>query len=346
MNVLVTGGAGYIGSHAVRALRLAGHRVVVLDNLSRGHRQAAPDDVPFHHLDLRETTAIAALLRDHAIQCVMHFAALTYVGESVQQPLRYYANNTAGALSILRACHEAGVHRFVFSSTAAIYGEPADMPIVETTPQQPINPYGRSKLMVERMLADHAAAEPRFAYAALRYFNVAGAALDDHGQAVLGEDHRPETHLVPLVLLAALGRMPGVTIFGDDYPTPDGTCVRDYVHVQDLVDAHVLVMDTLADGQQRHYNLGIGRGHSVKQIIDAARQVTGRDIPVTIGPRRAGDPPQLYADPARIARELGWQARHTNISAIIDSAWRWHRDHPDGYGEAGRPPTRASSEQA
>jgi UDP-glucose 4-epimerase len=333
VNVLVTGGAGYIGSHAVRALRAAGHGVVVLDNLCRGHRRAVPDDVRLHALDLREAEAIAALLREHGIQCVMHFAALTYVGESVQQPLWYYANNTAGALSVLRACRDAGVMRFVFSSTAATYGEPEQMPIVETTPQRPINPYGRSKLMVEQMLADHAAAEPGFAYAALRYFNVAGAALDDKGEAVLGEDHEPETHLVPLVLLTALGRRDAITVFGEDYPTPDGTCVRDYVHVQDLVDAHVLVMDKLADGDQRHYNLGIGRGHSVRQIIDAAHEVTGREIPVTMGPRRAGDAPQLYADPAKIASELGWRARHTDIRQIIDSAWRWHVSHPDGYGD-------------
>lgn len=333
MNVLVTGGAGYIGSHAVRALREAGHRVVVVDNLDRGHRQAVPEDVPFRQLDLHETDAIAALLTEHDVECVMHFAALTYVGESVEQPLRYYHNNTAGALSVLEACRQAGVYRLVFSSTAATYGEPEIMPIVETTPQRPINPYGRSKLFVEHMLADDAAAEPRFGFAALRYFNVAGAALDERGHAVLGEDHEPETHLVPIVLQAAMGKRDAITIFGDDYPTPDGTCVRDYVHVRDLVGAHVRVMDKLDDGDQRHYNLGIGRGHSVKEIIDAAREVTGRDIPVKIGPRRAGDPPRLYANADKIAREIGWSATFTDIRETIESAWRWHTSHPDGYGK-------------
>lgn len=333
MNVLVTGGAGYIGSHAVLALREAGHHVVVLDNLHRGHRQAVPPDVPFHPLHLHETAAIAAVLSEHRIACVMHFAALTSVPESVQRPLWYYDNNTAGALSVLRACKQAGVYRFVFSSTAATYGEPQQMPIVESTPQQPINPYGQSKLFVERILADYAAAEPKFAFAALRYFNVAGAALNDKGQAVLGEDHDPETHLVPLVLQAAMGRREAITIFGDDYPTPDGTCIRDYVHVRDLVDAHVLVMGKLTDGDRRHYNLGIGHGHSVRQIIDAARAVTGRDIRVKLGPRRPGDPPQLYANAEKIAREVGWTARFTDIRQTIESAWRWHTSHPDGYGK-------------
>jgi UDP-glucose 4-epimerase len=283
--------------------------------------------VPFHHLDLRETAPIAALLRDNAIQCVMHFAALTYVGESVQQPLRYYANNTAGALSVLRACHEAGVHRFVFSSTAATYGEPADMPIVETTARQPINPYGRSKLMVEQMLADHAVAEPRFAYAALRYFNVAGAALDEHGQAVLGEDHRPETHLVPLVLLAAMGRIPQVTIFGDDYPTPDGTCVRDYIHVTDLAAAHLLALDRLR-GQAAGdliLNCGYGRGFSVLEVIDAVKRASGVDFEVRLIDRRPGDPAALVAGVDRIRTELGWTPEFDDLDTIVKTALDWEK---------------------
>jgi len=329
MNVLVTGGAGYIGSHAVRRLNAAGHGVVVVDNLHRGHRQAVPDNVTFVQADLRHTEALMSAMVTHRIDCVMHFAALAYVGESVEAPLRYYENNTAGTLSLLRAVDEAGVMRFVFSSTCATYGQPEVVPITEGTPQQPINPYGASKLMVERMLLDYAAANPDFAFAALRYFNVAGSARDGS----IGEDHEPETHLIPVLLLAALGRRPGITIFGDDYDTPDGTCVRDYIHVEDLVDAHSVVMDALRPGDQRFYNLGIGKGVTVRQMVDAARKVTGVDIPAEIGPRRPGDPPVLYADASRIETELGWTASVRDVETMIDSAWRWFQAHPDGYGD-------------
>lgn len=327
MNILVTGGAGYIGSHAVRRLLEEGHHVVVLDNLDCGHRQAVPANVAFEELDLRQTDALAALLARHRIECVMHFAALTYVGDSVVRPLHYYDNNTAGSLSLLQAMDLAGVKRLVFSSTAAIYGEPPCMPITEDTPQSPINPYGWSKLFVERMLQDYAAVHQDFAFAALRYFNVAGAASD----GTLGEDHDPETHLIPVLLHAALGKIPTVTIFGDDYPTPDGTCIRDYVHVEDLVDAHAVVMAALAPGDQRFYNLGIGKGYSVKQVVEAARKVTGLEIQPEIGPRRFGDPPQMYADASRIGRELKWRARTTDIEPMITSAWQWFRSHPNGY---------------
>jgi UDP-glucose 4-epimerase len=325
---MVTGGAGYIGSHAVKALVAAGHHVVVLDNLSRGHREAVDPDTACLELDLRDDENVYAALSDHEIDCVMHFAALAYVGESVEQPLLYYENNTAGSTSLVKAMKRAGVQRMVFSSTCATYGEPERMPITEDMPQRPINPYGWSKLFVERILADHGRSEPAFGFAALRYFNVAGCARD----GTLGEDHRPETHLIPVVLQTAIGQRDRVTVFGDDYPTPDGTCIRDYLHVEDLIDAHIAAMKALCPGDQRAYNLGIGKGCSVQQIIDAARKVTGRDLELTIGPRRPGDPPELYSDPGKIAAELGWRASITDIHEIIESAWRWFKDHPEGYG--------------
>ncbi len=329
MQVLVTGAAGYIGSHALRALVGAGHNAIALDNLSHGHRGAVPPQVPFHQVDVRDTERVEVILREQRVDCVMHFAAFTSVGESVENPLRYYDNNTRGTLSVLTAVERAGTPRLVFSSTAATYGEVTEMPIRETTPQAPINPYGMSKLMSEYMLRDYAAKSPHFGYSVLRYFNVAGCASD----ASLGEDHEPETHLIPVILQAALGKRDKITVFGDDYPTPDGTCVRDYVHVEDLADAHVRVMEALAPGDARIYNLGIGRGHSVKEILDAVRRVVDRPIKVEVGPRRAGDPPALYADPSKIERELGWRARHTDIADSIESAWRWFVAHPGGYGD-------------
>lgn len=329
MNVLVTGGAGYIGSHAVRRLLSGGHTVAVLDNLYRGHRAAVPEGVAFIETDLRQTETVRAALAEHKIDCVMHFAALAYVGESVTEPLTYYDNNTAGTVSLLRAMDAEGVKRLVFSSTCATYGEPESMPIVETMPQSPINPYGWSKLFVERVLKDYAAANKDFAYAALRYFNVAGSASDGS----IGEDHEPETHIIPVLLNVALGKVPKVTVFGEDYGTPDGTCVRDYIHVEDLADAHATVMEALQPGDQRFYNLGIGQGRSVKELIDAAREVTGRDIPVETGPRRAGDPPMLYANADKIKNELGWSAKQTDIRQAIESAWGWFEAHPDGYGD-------------
>lgn len=329
MRVLVTGGAGYIGSHAVRLLQQTGHQVQVVDSLFRGHRDAVPASVPFHELDIRDTDALTKVMRDMDCECVMHFAALAYVGESVYDPLMYFDNNTSGSISLIQAMDRAQVKRLVFSSTCATYGEPQEMPIAEHFHQEPINPYGRSKLMVEHVLKDYHHANPDFAYAALRYFNVAGAAQD----GTLGEHHEPETHVIPLLMLTALGKRDSFTIFGQDYATEDGTCIRDYIHVEDLVDAHVKVMSALLDGDQRFYNLGIGRGVSVSELVASAKRVTGVDFQVEFGERRAGDPPCLYCDPSKIRNELGWQAQMTDVDEMVASAWNWHRLHPDGYAQ-------------
>jgi UDP-glucose 4-epimerase len=339
MNVLVTGGAGYIGSHAALRLMADGHAVAVIDDLSRGNVGAievlrSAGNVHFVEADIGDGKTVADLLRQHSIEVVMHFAALAEVGESVREPLRYYRNNLASTVSLVEAMDACGVNRLVFSSTCATYGEPAPehIPMTEDCPQQPVNPYGRCKLAVEQMLFDHLHARATgggaFAFAALRYFNVAGC--DPQGR--LGEDHDPETHLIPICLDTALGRREAVTIFGTDYDTPDGTCVRDYIHVSDLVDAHVVVMEALQPGRALAFNLGIGNGLSVRQVIDACRRVTGIDYPVREGRRRAGDPPVLYADPAKIRTELDWSARFKDLDEIIATAWGWRRAHPDGYG--------------
>lgn len=329
MNVMVVGGAGYIGSHAVKQLLDAGFRVVAVDNLCRGHAVAVDPRAEFVRASLNEKDRLAEVMRTWEIDAVMHFAALAYVGESVEKPLLYYENNTAGTISLLQAMEAANVTRLVFSSTCATYGEPSKTPIVETCPQSPINPYGWSKWCVERVLKDYAAANEEFAFASLRYFNVAGCAED----GCLGEDHEPETHLIPVVLLTALERRPQLTVFGNDYPTPDGTCIRDYIHVDDLCAAHITAMQSLSAGDRRFYNLGIGKGYSVGEVIDACRRVTGRDIPVEIGPRRAGDPAVLYADSSKIQGELEWEPRYTEIGRIVETAWNWFRNNPDGYGD-------------
>ncbi|MHC5114060.1 MAG: UDP-glucose 4-epimerase GalE [Planctomycetota bacterium] len=335
MNVLVTGGAGYIGTHAVLRLLEGGHAVTVVDDLSRGHREAVRrleplGDLVFVESDVGARERLAEVLRERGVDLVMHFAALAYVGESVQRPLAYYRANAAGTLALLEAMDDAGVARLVFSSSCATYGEPTedDVPISETCPQVPINPYGRSKLAAEQMIADAAARSPSFAATILRYFNVAGC----DGQGRLGEDHRPESHLVPVCLEAALGQRPRVAIHGTDYPTPDGTCIRDYVHVDDLIDAHVTAMDALAPGTVRAYNVGVGHGHSVREVIDACRRVTGVAFDVVESDRRAGDPPVLYADAAKIRGELGWSATRRDLDATIADAWRWKQEHPNGYG--------------
>lgn len=332
MNVLVVGGAGYIGSHCVRQLAAAGHRPVVLDNLVYGHRAAVAPGVPFHAVDLGDDSAAARVLKDEKIELVMHFAAYCYVGESVTDPLKYYLNNVAATLHLLRAMQEAGVAKFVFSSTCATYGVPAKLPIVETLPQQPINPYGQTKLDVENALKAVAAAKG-LSFAAFRYFNAAGASED----GAIGEDHDPETHLIPLAIDAAVGRRPALQLFGTDYPTPDGTCLRDYVHVDDLSRAHIAVFPALEKpGAQLFYNLGTGRPSSNREVIRAVEKATGRKVPVNDAPRRAGDPPALYADSTKAQRELGWKIKFPDIDSIVETAWNWHRTHPNGYADRQR----------
>jgi len=325
MRILVTGGAGYIGSHAVRLFRERGHDVWVYDNLSAGHRAAVPKE-RLIVADLAELHRLDHVLLETRAEAVVHFAAFTYVGESVLEPAKYYGNNVVNTLGLMECLRRHGIKRFVFSSSAATYGVPERMPITEETPQNPINPYGSSKLAIERALADYSRAYG-WGYAALRYFNAAGAS----GDASIGEDHTPETHLIPLVLQAALAQRPALEIFGTDYPTPDGTCIRDYIHVEDLAEAHLLALNKLQDGSGLLYNLGIGRGYSIREVIRVAEEVTGKPVPVKEGPRRPGDPPVLVASSAKIQRELGWKAGHTELGPILESAWRWHKNHPRGY---------------
>jgi UDP-glucose-4-epimerase GalE len=330
MRILVTGGAGYVGSHAAKLLAERGHEPWILDNLAEGH-QPAVGRLPFVRADLNNRERIVAAIDEHRIEAVMHFAALAYVGVSVTDPASYYQNNVAGSLSLFDAMRAADVKLIVFSSSCATYGIPKRVPITEDHPQEPISPYGYTKLVVERILADYAHAYG-LRYAALRYFNAAGAAADGS----LGEDHDPETHLIPLVLQAALGQRESVDIFGTDYPTPDGTCIRDYIHVDDLAEAHLLALEKLAkgkDGMALKLNLGTGRGASVKEVIDHCRTITGRPIAAREVGRRAGDPPELVADASLARRELGWQPRFTSIRDVIESAWKWHRAHPHGYGQ-------------
>jgi UDP-glucose-4-epimerase GalE len=325
MRILVTGGAGYIGSHAVRLFGARGHDVWVYDNLSCGHRSAVPRDRLIVG-DLNEVHRLDQLLVEHGIEAVVHFAAFTYVGESVRDPGKYYQNNLVNTLGLMECLRRHSIWRFVFSSTAATYGIPERVPITEDEPQQPINPYGSSKLAVERALADYAAAYG-WGFAALRYFNASGASPD----GTIGEHHDPETHLIPLVIQAAVGQRPHIEVFGTDYPTPDGTCIRDYIHVDDLAEAHLLALERLQHGSALRFNLGIGRGYSVREVIRTVEEVTGKSVPVKEGPRRAGDPPALVASSDRIQRELGWRPKYTDLRAIVETAWNWHRNHPRGY---------------
>ncbi len=325
MKVLVTGGAGYIGSHAVRLLAEAGHDVWVYDNLCYGHRQAVPSGRLIAG-ELMDRPQLAEALCAHGIEAVMHFAAFAFVGESVSDPAKYYQNNVVASLNLLEAMRETGVTRIVFSSTTATYGVPTKLPITEDEPQRPINPYGFCKFVIEEALADYARAYG-FGYAALRYFNAAGASPS----CQIGEDHDPETHLIPIVLQVALGQRELITVLGNDYPTPDGTCIRDYVHVDDLGSAHVLALGKLAPGQGLELNLGTGRGNSVREVIDACRRVTGHPIPEVFGPRRAGDPPELVADSRRAQQVLEWRPQYTDIESIVRTAWGWHSKHPHGY---------------
>ncbi len=319
-SILVTGGAGYIGSHTVRLLAAQGRKVVVLDNLVFGHDQAIVDpEVELVVGDTGDRKLVSALFEKHRFDAVVHFAAFAYVGESVTNPLKYYRNNTAEPLTLLEVMQDFGCKVFVFSSTCATYGVPQSLPIRETNPQDPINPYGRSKLMVEWMLADCDKAWG-LRSACLRYFNASGCSEDGR----IGEDHDPETHLIPRVLMALTGEIDRIEVFGTDYDTPDGTCIRDYIHVDDLAEAHALALDKLlAGGNSLRCNLGTGVGVSVREIIQATEEVTGKTVPVTYGPRREGDPPSLVADPSLAAEILGWNATRLDVREMVESAWAW-----------------------
>jgi UDP-glucose 4-epimerase len=325
MAVLVTGGAGYIGSVFVDQLLAAGEEAVVLDDLSRGHRAAVAPAAPFYQGRTGDRALVARIAREHRLDACVHFAALAYVGESVAEPGRYFDNNAAQAVALVESLLEAGVARLVFSSTCATYGTPREVPIPETHPQWPINPYGWSKFFVERMLEALDRAHG-LRYCALRYFNAAGATR------TRGEHHDPETHLIPLALQAAAGLRSHLDVFGSDYPTPDGTAIRDYVHVEDLGEAHLLALAHLRrGGASECFNLGNGAGHSVLEVVEAARQVTGRAVRVEMGARREGDPPRLVADAQRAQALLGWRPRKAALLEIVRDAWEWHRAHPQGY---------------
>jgi UDP-arabinose 4-epimerase len=319
MRVLVTGGAGYIGSHTCKHLAAAGHTPIVFDDLSQGHEWAVKWG-PFERGSLGDPARLAQVFAAHRVEAVVHFAASALVGESMSHPAKYFRNNTLGTFHLLEAMREAGVGTLVFSSTCATYGNPVRVPIDETHPQAPVNPYGESKLMVEKMLRWYGECHG-LRWMALRYFNAAGA--DPGGE--IGEDHDPESHLVPLVIGGTLGSRPPVKVFGDDYPTPDGTAIRDYIHVVDLADAHLRAIDRLGAGTpSQAVNLGTGRGHSVRQVIDAVAAVSGREVPFDLAPRRAGDPPELVADPSRAREVLGWTPRFGELPLIVTHAWNWH----------------------
>ncbi len=323
MKLLVTGGAGYIGSVVASQLLAAGHEVTVLDSLDRGHRDAVPEGAEFVHADLLDQEATTDAL-GKGFDGVLHFAALALVAESVSNPERYYRGNVVASLNLLDAMREHGVKRLVFSSTCATYGEPEEVPIHEGVPPAPVNSYGNSKLAVDRMIADECTAHGLGAIS-LRYFNVAGA------RGPFGEDHEPETHLIPLILRAAAGLREDVKIFGTDYPTPDGTAVRDYIHVEDLGEAHILALDAIEPGRHQILNLGNGSGFSVREVIEAARRVTGREIKAVEEGRRPGDPPQLVAASEKVREVLGWTPRKPDIETMIADAWAWHQANPDGY---------------
>jgi UDP-glucose 4-epimerase len=325
--ILIIGGAGYIGSHMSKYLAKRGYTPVVLDNLIYGHREAVKWG-PFVEGSMADPNLLKKIFSEHDIAAVMHFAAFCYVGESVTEPAKYYQNNVAATLNLLQAMVEGKVNNFIFSSSCATYGEPIEIPMTEAHPRNPINPYGRTKLIVEQMLEDF-----NKAYAlestSLRYFNAAGA--DPDGE--LGEDHRPETHLIPLVLQTALGQRETINIFGDDYPTKDGTCIRDYIHIEDLAQAHLLALEKLLKGEHGdQYNLGNGDGHSVKQVIEVAREVSGRDIPAKVTDRRPGDPAVLISSSDKAFKQLGWKPQYPDLRTIIETAWQWHKNHPHGYG--------------
>ena len=327
MAILVCGGAGYIGSHMTAALVARGTETVVLDNLCLGHRQAVWPGAKFYEGDIRDEHITDRVFGENNIEAVADFAAYAVVAESVRDPMMYYENNVFGGMCLLKAMIKHNVRRIVFSSTASTYGEPTQIPVTEDMPQLPINPYGETKLAFERTLKWYG---PSYglSHIVLRYFNVAGA----HKSGMIGEDHNPETHLIPQIIQAALGKQPVFKLFGNDYDTPDGTCIRDYIHIDDLIDAHLLALDWLdGGGNSAAYNLGSGNGFSNKQILDAVMGVTGLDIPVEYAPRRPGDPPVLVASSEKIRKELGWNPTRTNLDAIIGTAWAWHFAHREGY---------------
>lgn len=327
MAILVTGGAGYIGSVMVEQLVEAGERAVVLDDLSRGHRGAVDESVPFYEGRTGDRELVARLCREQEVEACIHFAAFAYVGESVTDPKLYFERNVSDGVALLDSLLAAGVRRFVFSSTCATYGEPVRVPIDEGHPQAPTNPYGWSKLFMEKILESYERAYD-LKFVALRYFNASGATLRR------GEDHSPESHLIPNVLSAALGRLPQVSVFGGDYPTPDGTAIRDYIHVTDLCSAHTLALEHLRRGGPSDFiNLGNGHGYSVSEVIETAQRVTGREIKTRMEPRRAGDPSRLVADASKARSVLGWRTQYPDLETIIRSAWDWHQTHPEGYAE-------------
>jgi UDP-glucose 4-epimerase len=323
--ILVTGGAGYIGSHTVKLLIAQGHHVVVFDNLSLGHRESVPA-ASLVVGDLRDVDHLDQVMVAQRIDSVIHFAAFSIVGESVANPSKYYINNVVHGANLLERVRRHGLTKFVFSSTCATYGIPSKVPLTEDLPRSPISPYGNTKLAFEHMLEDYASAHG-VGFAALRYFNAAGASPDGS----IGEDHSPETHLIPAVIQAAMGQRPHVEIFGTDYPTPDGTCVRDYIHVDDLATAHLRALECIQPGVGQAYNVGIGHGYSVREVIRTVEEVSGLKVPVKEGPRRAGDPPALVASSEKARRELKWEPKYVNLRAIVETAWNWHRKHPQGY---------------
>ena len=323
MNILVTGGAGYIGSVVAERLQAFGHNPIIYDNLTEGHAGAVVEGASLVVAELDDYDALRSLMRERKVDAVIHLAANALVGESMENPSKYFRNNVAAGINLLDAMVECGANRIVFSSTCAVYGEPESSPISENAPHRPSNTYGESKLAFERMLHWYEAAHG-LRYASLRYFNAAGAT------ELLGEHHSPETHLIPILLSCALGLRDDVEVYGDDYPTPDGTCIRDYIHVADIANAHILALDRLQE-RSRTYNLGTGKGYSVREVIDTARRITNHPIPVRITPRRPGDPAELVANPALIKRELQWVPERSQLEQIIESAWKWHRAHPNGY---------------
>ncbi|MBZ5751783.1 UDP-glucose 4-epimerase GalE [Metabacillus rhizolycopersici] len=329
MAILVCGGAGYIGSHAVSELLDRNEDVIVVDNLQKGHKQAVLEGAKLYTGDLRDEAFLKNVFQENEIEAVIHFAADSLVGESVELPLQYYENNVYGTMCLLKVMTEFGVKKIVFSSTAATYGEAENIPIVETDPTVPTNPYGETKLAVEKMLKWSQQAYG-LNYVVLRYFNVAGAHMDGK----LGEDHQPETHLIPIILQVALGDREKIMIFGDDYNTADGTCIRDYIHVTDLANAHILAIEKLRkENKSATYNLGNGNGFSVKEVIETAREVTGHPIPAEVAPRRAGDPAILIASSEKAMAELGWKPKYADLHTIIESAWNWFQKNPSGYGK-------------